>query len=174
MAFEDQIKEARRQAGEPSAKKPGTRRLARELALKMLFQKDLEGGPPESVSLAFENNFSPEKDEENGLELAAADFQRAWPLARELFSGVCLNLSALDDAISEASANWSLSRMSPVDRALLRLAYYEMLHRDDIPPKVSLNEALEIAKAYGDDDSASFINGVLDRLMRAVEKGGAI
>ncbi len=155
-----------------AAKKPGARRLARELAVKMLFQKDLEGGAPESTALAFENSFSPERDEENGLELSSADFQRAWPLARELFFGVCKNLRELDREISAAAANWSLARMSPVDRGLIRLAYYEMLYRDDIPLKVSLNEALEIAKSYGDDDSASFINGVLDRLMRAAEKSG--
>jgi N utilization substance protein B len=153
--------------GEVPAKKIGTRRTARELALNMLFQKDMDGGSPESTALAFEQNFSPDMDEENGLEFSAADFQRAWPLARELFFGVCQNLGELDEGISGAAANWSLGRMSPVDRGLIRLAYYEMLYREDIPAKVSLNEALEIAKAYGDDDSASFINGVLDRLMKA-------
>lgn len=153
-----------------SVKKTGTRRVARELALNMLFQKDMDGGSPESTALAFEQNFSPEMDEENGLEIAAADFQRAWPLARELFFGVCHNLGELDEAICGAAANWSIPRMSPVDRGLIRLAYYEMLYRDEIPARVSLNEALEIAKSYGDDDSAGFINGVLDRLMRAVDR----
>jgi N utilization substance protein B len=56
-----------------------------------------------------------------------------------------------------------------VDRGLIRLAYYEMLHRGDIPARVSLNEALEIAKSYGDDDSVAFINGVLDRLLRGLD-----
>lgn len=149
-------------------KQPGTRRLARELALRLLFQRDLEGGAPESTARSFEANFSPERDEENSLELSADDFRRAWPLAQELFFGVSRHLEELDQAISLVAANWSLTRMSPVDRGLIRLAYYEMLYRDDIPPKVSLNEALEIAKNYGDDDSGSFINGVLDRLMRQV------
>ncbi|UQZ91212.1 transcription antitermination factor NusB [Deltaproteobacteria bacterium Smac51] len=161
---EDQFK-----GGAGGHKRPGTRRIARELALRLLFQKDLEGGTPEMTALTFENSFSPEVDEENGLEVAADDFRRAWPLARELFFGVAGNLEELDEAISAAASNWSLGRMSPVDRGLIRLAYYEMLYREDIPPKVSLNEALEIAKSYGDDDSSSFINGVLDRLMRAVE-----
>ncbi len=155
-----------------SSKQPGTRRLARELALRLLFQRDLSGDAPEAVARAFEANFNPEKDEENGLDLSAADFDRAWPLARDFFLGVCAHLEAIDEAIARAAANWSLGRMSPVDRGLIRLAYFEMLHRDDIPPRVSLNEALEIAKSYGDDDSGAFINGVLDRLLRQLGEGG--
>jgi len=152
------------------SKGPGTRRIARELALRLLFQRDLSGGSPESAALAFERSFNPDTDDENGLEISAADFARSWPLARDFFFGVCSHLEELDRDISRAAANWSLGRMSPVDRALIRLAYFEMLHREDIPPRVSLNEALEIAKSYGDDDSGAFINGVLDRLMRSVEK----
>lgn len=154
-------------------KQPGTRRLARELVLRLLFQRDLEGGTPESTALTFENNFSPELDEENSLEISSDDFRRAWPLARELFFGVSGHLEELDLAISQVAANWSLGRMSPVDRSLIRLAYFEILYRDDIPPKVSLNEALEIAKSYGDDDSGAFINGILDRLMHlAADQAG--
>ena len=145
---------------------PGTRRVARELALRMIFQLDLSGGPPENVARAFESCFSPDRDEENSLEISPEDFARAWPLAREFFFGVCANLDRLDRDISQAAANWSVARMSPVDRGLIRLAYFEILYRDEIPPKVSLNEALEIAKSFGDDDSAPFINGVLDKLMR--------
>lgn len=156
----------------PALKLPGTRRLARELALRMLFQRDLSGGPAETVTRAFEASFNPEKDEENGLEISAEDFVRAWPLARDLFMGVCAHLDEIDGAISRAAANWSLNRMSPVDRGLIRLAYFEMLHREDIPPRVSLNEALEIAKSYGDDDSGAFINGVLDKLMRQIAETG--
>ena len=151
----------------PAGRGPGLRRAARELALRLLFQRDLEGGPPEAAAQAFEDAFSPEKDEENGLGLTAREFNRAWPLARELFFGVAAAQAELDAGIGRAALNWTLPRMSPVDRGLIRLAYYEMLHRDDIPPLVSLNEALEIAKSYGDDDSAAFINGILDRLMRA-------
>ena len=156
--------------GPDRQKRPGTRRVARELALRMLFQRDLEGGSPETTALTFEASFNPDKDEENSLEVTPDDFQRAWPLARELFFGVSGHLDELDEAIARAAANWSLGRMSPVDRGLIRLAYYEMLYRDDIPPKVSLNEALEIAKSFGDDDSGSFINGVLDKLMRLAQE----
>ncbi|MDR1921708.1 MAG: transcription antitermination factor NusB [Candidatus Adiutrix sp.] len=153
-------------------KRPGARRLSRELALGLLFQYDLAGGQPETAVLNFEKNFAPEEDADQGLEMSEADFRRAWPLAAELFLGVCRHLPDLDADISQAASNWSLERMSPVDRALIRLAYFEMRRRDDIPLKVSLNEALEIAKSYGDDDSAAFINGVLDRLMRLAEAAG--
>jgi len=151
----------------PEGRGPGTRRLARELALRLLFQRDLEGGPPEATAETFEAAFSPENDPENALAMSARDFERAWPLARELFFGVAAaQKDGLDDGIGRAAVNWTLARMSPVDRGLIRLAYYEMLHRGDIPARVSLNEALEIAKSYGDDDSVAFINGVLDRLLR--------
>lgn len=154
---------------EAQRKGPGTRRVARELALCLLFQSDLQGGGAEITVQTFEANFSPGKDGEQGLEVSKGDFRRAWPLARELFLGVVGHLAELDTAISRASVNWTVARMSPVDRSLIRLAYYEMLHRDDIPPRVSLNEALEIAKIYGDEDSGTFINGVLDCLMRRTE-----
>lgn len=155
----------------PASKGPGTRRVARELALRLLFQQDLSGASPETTALTFEANFSPERDEENGLEIDPGEFARAWPLARDLFLGVSAHLAELDEAISRSADNWSLGRMSPVDRGLIRLAYYEMLYRDDIPLKVSLNEALEISKNYGDDDSTAFINGVLDRLMNGLADG---
>jgi len=148
--------------------RPDRRRLARELALRLLFQRDLEGGPPAATVEAFENAFSPEKDAENGLGLTRREFGRAWPMARELFFGVAACQDRLDAEIGRAAANWTLARMAPVDRNLIRLAYYEMLHRGDVPARVSLNEALEIAKGYGDDDSVAFINGVLDRLLHEV------
>ncbi|MDR0882834.1 MAG: transcription antitermination factor NusB [Candidatus Adiutrix sp.] len=145
--------------------RPGPRRLARELALRLLFQRQLSGGSPEAAIRDFERCFSPEKDEENGLEVAPADFQGAWPLAQEFFLGVCAHLEGLDEAISQASEHWSLRRMSPVDLALIRLAYFEMLYREDIPPLVSLNEAVDLGRSYGSHDSGAFINGVLDKLM---------
>lgn len=152
-------------------KGPGTRRQARELALRLLFQQDLSGASPEATAISFESCFSPQKDEESCLDLSPEDFVRAWPLARELFLGVMTHLEELDEDIRQAAQNWSLGRMSPVDRGLIRLAYFEMTHREEIPLKVSLNEALEISKSYGDDDSVAFINGVLDRLMRKLESG---
>lgn len=147
-------------------KRPGNRRLARELALGLVYQRDLGGPAAEEGLEAFEANFNPAKDgEEGGLEMTAADFGRAWPLAREFFLGLSENLDRLDGDIARAALNWRLDRMSPVDRALIRLAYFEMLFREEIPPAVSIDEALEIAKKYGDDEAPAFINGVLNKLM---------
>jgi N utilization substance protein B len=156
-------------APDGSARGPGIRRLARELALKLLFQRDLEGGEPAVTAETFEAAFSPENDPENALALSAREFRRAWPLALELFFGGAAVQGDLDARIGRAAINWTLPRMAPVDRGLIRLAYYEMLHRVDIPARVSLNEALEMAKIYGDDDSVAFINGVLDRLLRDID-----
>lgn len=144
----------------------GPRRLARELALRLLCQHDsgASDSPEETLEL-FHRSFAPERDNEAGLEISAPKFQAAWPFAEQLFSGVCLHLSQIDQQISRVAANWQLGRMSLIDRNLLRLAYYEMAYLEDIPAKVSLNEAIELAKQYGAEDSGSFINGLLDRLL---------
>jgi N utilization substance protein B len=112
----------------------------------------------------FWENFHPDKDPENSLELSSADFEAAWPMACELFYGVKDNEELLDKKIKKASANWRLERMGRIDRAIIRLAYFEMLFRPDIPPKVSLNEAIMMAKNFGDDEAYSFVNGVLNKL----------
>jgi N utilization substance protein B len=145
------------------------RRLARELALRLLFQQETSDLIPEQNVFLFEQNFNPKNDEEYALDMAVDSFDDAWPLAKELFFGVEKNKDQLDGDIKKAAINWSLGRMASVDRSLIRLAYYEMLYRDDIPPKVSLNEALEIAKSFGDEDSKAFINGVLDRLLNKMK-----
>ena len=78
-------------------------------------------------------------------------------------------LAVIDDLLAEASEHWTLTRMSAVDRNILRIAVYELLDRPDIPPSVSINEAIEIAKKYSTPDAALFINGVLDRIKRMVQ-----
>jgi transcription antitermination protein NusB len=118
----------------------GTRRKARELAVQLLYQHDLAKMDPEEAMSLFWEHFPVNLD------------------IRE-FCGQLL---------SEASENWALHRMSVVDRNILRLATYELLDRPDIPPSVSLNEAIEIAKKYSTPDAAVFINGVLDRVKRTV------
>jgi N utilization substance protein B len=140
-------------------------RLSREIALLLLFQLEAGRVSPEETVQNFQNSFDPASDTENGLEMNPESFEDSWPGALELFFGTSGHLAELDAAIEKASLNWSLARLAQVDRALLRLALFEMRFRDDIPPKVSLNEALEIAKSYGGSDSAAFINGILDRLL---------
>jgi N utilization substance protein B len=88
----------------------------------------------------------------------------------ELVGGVWEKRAAIDAAVQQASRNWRLERMARVDRNILRLAAYEILHRTDVPHKVVINEAIEIAKRFGTADSSAFVNGVLDRLMQEVPK----
>ena len=132
----------------------GTRRKARELAVQLLYQQDLaRTDPAETIELFWE--YFP-------ADLEVREF------CTELVLGTLDRLSVIDEFLSEASENWSLNRMSVVDRNILRLATYELLDRPDIPPSVSLNEAIEIAKKYSTPDASVFINGVLDRVKRTV------
>ena len=84
--------------------------------------------------------------------------------AREIVEGVAGNLPRLDDAITASARDWSLERMPPVDRTILRVATYELLCRDDVPMAVAIDEAVELAKSLSTDDSPSFVNGVLARV----------
>lgn len=132
----------------------GTRRKARELAVQLLYQHDLSKMDPEEGMRLFWDYFP--------VELEAREF------CTQLVLGTLDRLMVIDELLSEASDNWSLSRMSVVDRNILRLATYELVDRPEIPPSVSLNEAIEIAKKYSSPDAAVFINGVLDRVKRTV------
>jgi len=132
----------------------GTRRKARELAVQLLYQQDLAKMDPEEGMRLFWDYFP--------VELEAREF------CTQLVLGTLDRLMVIDELLSEASDNWSLSRMSVVDRNILRLATYELVDRPEIPPSVSLNEAIEIAKKYSSPDAAVFINGVLDRVKRTV------
>ena len=132
----------------------GTRRKGRELAVQLLYQHDLAKiDPEEAMSLFWE--YYPVNSE-------AREF------CTQLVWGTLDRLAIIDELLGTASENWSLNRMSMVDRNILRLATYELLDRSDIPPSVSLNEAIEIAKKYSTPDAAVFINGVLDRVKRMV------
>jgi N utilization substance protein B len=128
------------------------RRKAREVALKVLFQMDLGRQTlDEAWPLAVEGE---------RLPAASAAF------ARELAAGAASHQAEIDRLLSECSEGWKVSRMPGVDRNLLRLAAYELLHRPDIPASVTINEAVELAKVYGTDESPRFINGVLGQLAR--------
>jgi transcription antitermination protein NusB len=132
----------------------GTRRKARELAVQLLYQHDLAKMDPEEAMGLFWEHFP-----------ASLDIRA---FCGQLVLGTLDRLTLVDELLSEASENWALHRMSVVDRNILRLATYELLDRPDIPPSVSLNEAIEIAKKYSTPDAAVFINGVLDRVKRMV------
>lgn len=87
-----------------------------------------------------------------------------------LVEGISKNKDLIDSLISKYATNWQIQRMPAIDRNILRLATFELLFADDIPPKVSINEAIEMAKRYGDKDSGKFVNGVLDKINKTERK----
>jgi N utilization substance protein B len=129
------------------------RRRAREYALQILFQLELSGiACSEEVFDAFwEGN-----DEDSEVKSFTHDI---------VFS-TSANIDKIDGIIQKAAEHWALARMAVIDRNILRAATYEMLFRTDIPTSVVINEALEIAKKYSTEESASFINGILDKISR--------
>jgi N utilization substance protein B len=92
------------------------------------------------------------------------------PYLRRLIEQVAADLDGIDAALEESLTNWRLRRLTVIDRSILRLAAAEILHFDDIPPRVSIQEALALAERYGTDQSPRFVNGVLDALMKRVER----
>ena len=128
----------------------GKRRRSRELAIQVLYHLEFSKDDPAM-----------------GFDFICDDFgapEDIKPFSRELVLGVCVHLEGLDRLIDEASKNWRLERIAKVDRSILRLGAYELLYRDDIPPKVSINEAVDLGKKFGTEESGAFINGVLDRI----------
>ncbi|MCC6445508.1 MAG: transcription antitermination factor NusB [Armatimonadetes bacterium] len=132
----------------------GIRRSARELALRILFQVDVGKLPLEEVlEVTFE-------EEETRVEPSAREF------ALILVRGTLQNQKEIDALLSRYATGWDLDRLANVDRTLLRIAAYEILHLPHIPPPVVIDEAVEIAKKYSTADSGRFINGVLGTLLR--------
>lgn len=132
----------------------GIRRKAREAALQFLFQEDFkleDGHKSENLEERF-GNFC----------ILYQVNRQARPYAFTLLQGLVEERSQVDELIGKAASNWRLSRLAATDRNILRLAAYEMIMENDIPDQVAINEAVEIAKRFGSDDSPSFINGVLD------------
>jgi N utilization substance protein B len=128
------------------------RRKARELALKMLYQMEVNQDAPERALDKYLKIFPYQDD--------------IVSYARFLLSGVKKELTSVDGCIEKASEHWKLSRITYVDRNILRVAVFEMLYSTDVPPKVAIDEALELAKKFGSEDSKDFINGVLDKILK--------
>jgi transcription antitermination protein NusB len=135
----------------------GLRREARELALQMLYALDSNSSVGVRETL---QTFREEQVEITGKVRAFAE---------ELVQGVQAQRESIDEAIRIRSKNWSLARMPRVDLNVMRLAAYELMFRADIPKKVSINEAIEIVRRYGDKESPAFVNGILDEI-EACEK----
>jgi N utilization substance protein B len=128
----------------------GARTSSREAALQMLFGIEITHVPADTAIQNFWREF--EGDPEG----------RSY--ADEIVRGVSAGTDALDELIRLASTNWRLERMARVDRNLLRLASWELLHKQEVPRAVIIDEAVELAKRFGGEDSGSFVNGVLDRI----------
>ncbi len=129
------------------------RTKSREYALQMLYQFDIRHGDPAELATAF------------WQESNAAEEIRAF--ANQLFLGTTGHLQELDTLIASHADNWDLKRMAVVDRNILRLGSFELFYGADAPPKVCINEAIELAKRYGDTESGKFINGILDAIHKS-------
>ncbi|MCJ7679849.1 MAG: transcription antitermination factor NusB [Candidatus Aminicenantes bacterium] len=134
----------------------GKRRTAREFALQILFQQEFSDLDTEEALRRFWQDKSPFSDVLEYTE---------W-----LVSGIISRLEAIDEVVQAYSENWRISRMAVVDRNILRLAAFEMLHEEHIAPAVIINEALEIAKKFSSDKGALFINGILDAVGRNIDR----
>lgn len=135
-----------------------SRRLARETALQVLYQIDMNG----------EAHDIPKIIENWAAEFAVSE--KSLEFTRRLVEGTLEKKKEIDEKISSTAHEWALDRMNAVDRNIMRLAIYEMMYCPDTPQRVSVNEAIEIAKRFGGEDSAKFINGILDKFMDASEK----
>ncbi len=134
----------------------GNRRKSRELAMQALFYIDMSQNDSNDLLELFCVNFSPSK--------------KARPFFLKLVNGVVQEKSEIDSIIEKFSDNWKISRMSCVDRNIIRIAVYELLYCQDIPPKVSINEAIDVGKKFGTELSGAFINGILDSVRMALKK----
>jgi len=153
----------------------GKRREARERAVQFLFEHDLN--PPDDLQAALEHFWESQRAAAIAEEKSVATWGQPVDLppptadeaavrlfAEPLIRGTLEHRDELDEIIKRHAKNWELHRIAAVDRNILRLAIYEMLHREDIPPVVSINEAVDIAKKFSTQDSGKFVNGILDKV----------
>ena len=138
----------------------GKRRSSRELALKFLYQFELNGGDlDEQIKLFLERNSSQED---------VANFMK------ELVVSLIDKMEEIDEIIQKFSDHWILDRMTVIDRNILRMGACELLFNFSTPPKVVINEAIDIAKKYGNEDSPEFINGILDKVYNEIRQKGPL
>ena len=138
----------------------GTRRQARELAMQALFYMDMQDNVSLQMLESFCGNFRPPK--------------KATPFFLTLVTGVLETITEIDALIERFSKNWKIYRMSCVDRNVMRIAVYELLYCEDIPPKVSINEAVDVGKKFGTEESGAFINGIMDSIRDALDSEGIL
>ncbi|MFP3941144.1 MAG: transcription antitermination factor NusB [Thermoanaerobaculia bacterium] len=173
----------------------GKRRMAREMALQMLYQHDLGGAAAAQIFQVFDRTpylgadgaARRGEEAEEGRRVPAGarrpasaagerrrrEVEEAFTYGRELVQGTLEHLDEVNRLIREQADNWRLERMPAVDRNILRLAVYELLYEEDIPSLVVVDEAIELAKKFSTDQSGRFVNGLLDGLLKRDEVAGA-
>ncbi len=139
-----------------------SRRTCREAAMQALYLCDAQGSFSHETADLFSSHFVRIGLNDDGENTTPRESD---PFYREIVDGVLSNREAIDSAIGLASRNWSIARMALVDRNILRVAVYEILYRADVPKKVAINEAIEIAKEFASPEGPTFINGVLDKVV---------
>lgn len=144
-----------------------TKRLGREIAMQYLFSCDMTGEFPELGK--FDGFFEEEMKVQHNLSSNRYS-RKSRELAEAIISGIALNLESIDSVIKDFTRNWEWERISLVDRNIMRVAVYEMLYDMDVPPIVSINEGVEIARDYADEKSANFINGVLNAVKNSLDR----
>lgn len=169
----------------------GKRRMAREMALQMLYQHDLGGAAPAQIFGVFDRSDylsgNGTEAEDGGAKRRAGarrgpeegerrrrEVDEAFAYARDLVEGTLAHLDEVNRLISEQADNWRLERMPAVDRNILRLAVYELMYEEDIPKLVVVDEAIELAKKFSTDQSSRFVNGLLDGLLKRREPPGSL
>lgn len=147
------------------------RRLGRELAIQCLYQIEMnDGGVEDALDAAIRE--AQDEEGESGVRVAG-DAEAEASLrdyAGGLVKGVLAAKTAIDNILAGYLKGWRMERLSRVDRQVLRLALYELMERDDVPPKAAINEAIEIAKHYGTEESGKFVNGVLGQIIRQMDE----
>ncbi len=141
-----------------------SRRKTREFVLQVLFAADALKQDPRDVLELFETHFKEEEEDCPDLSRVMTGF------ARDLVDAVSEHIESIDALVGKISHHWKLYRMSRVDRNVLRMAIAEMTNFTDIPARVSLNEAIDLSKRFGGDESSAFVNGVLDTVHRLQSK----
>lgn len=143
----------------------GKRRRAREMALQMLYQHEIGGRPPLEIFGAFDiDDFLSGSNPASG---GRDRIEESFEYAKTLVQGTLDSADEVDALIREHAENWRLERMPSIDRNILRLALYEMLHESNVPKVVIVDEAIELAKKYGSENSGRFVNGLLDGVLKS-------
>ncbi|HBB38111.1 MAG: N utilization substance protein B-like protein [Candidatus Magasanikbacteria bacterium GW2011_GWD2_43_18] len=136
------------------------RHLARSIVMQVLYQWDFKGKPTAGIPAIVDQQI-----EEFGVGL-----EKEIEFVKNTVDGVLVHLQDIDKKIEEHAPNWSLEQMAIVDRNILRIGVYELYFNDEIPAKVAINEAIEIAKSYGGQSSGKFVNGILGAMFKEVEE----